>query len=431
MISRSAAVFVLALALAAASANALPPYCGIQPGDEEDLSAAYQAPPASANATLISVQVFARHGDRVQCNAGTCWPNDGLVHNCTLGFLERPSTSFTTDSIDSVDFAFRLRGYENREDLFPGNCILGQLTDEGFTQHVNNGKYFRSVYVDQMGFLPDTFPRDQVFFRADDSDRTRQSAQGIFSGLYPNTSSSGQTVEVDLWTMDTTYDSILDSAAICPLLNNYTSEIMNTSIWKDYAKDVVKPLTKKFAAAFNVAAKDISLGMLFDCYFTHVCHGAPVPDVGTAWDELVAWDYWTSNFTATYMRLPYSQVCMGRLLNEMVGNMKRALSGATNPKFWVFVGHDSNVGPWSAAFGNNIYNAHTPYAGIFTLELYQMPSSPSGYAVRLLRQSTPVIPEGCSSEFCDWDEFQAMAAAMVPTPKLCSTIFPDSYPTNN
>lgn len=91
------------------------------------------------------------------------------------------------------------------------------------------------------------------------------SAQGIFSGLYPNTSSSGQTVEVDLWTMDTvswraprcgtsgqhfllcntnlnptpphthppspvtttqTYDSILDSAAICPLLNNYTSEIM-------------------------------------------------------------------------------------------------------------------------------------------------------------------------------------------------------------
>ena len=175
----------------------------------------------------IASQVFIRHGDRSPVDDTKCWNDDNAVWSCTLSQNEK--NSVTMNSTVAVDRMYDLAFIPNREAL-PGSCGLGQLTTIGQSQQLQNGEVLptlrcvlwralwrvydagmrvvavnqnlRKAYVDS-GVLPADYfgNEDKFFLRSDNSQRTIQSGQALFTGMYPP-AGNGTTEEVAWNVMD-------------------------------------------------------------------------------------------------------------------------------------------------------------------------------------------------------------------------------------
>ena len=57
-----------------------------------------------------------------------------------------------------------------------------------------------------------------------------------------------------------------------------------------------------------------------------------------------------------------------------------------------------------------------PYASMIILELYEVPSSASGFAIRVIYNGNVLNLPYCSNQaLCDYDEFSNYIATVVPT----------------
>lgn len=54
--------------------------------------------------------------------------------------------------------------------VYPGNCLVGQLTSKGFDQEYGNGEVFRAAYVDT-GFLSQNLSTSEIWLRSDWEER--------------------------------------------------------------------------------------------------------------------------------------------------------------------------------------------------------------------------------------------------------------------
>jgi hypothetical protein len=141
-------------------------------------------PPLPAGSTLVQAQVLIRHGARVPCSYGSCWPGDDRVFNCNATLLEGANSPPPGDVLPSGSVLFAATAMKGRGEL-RGNCMLGQLTAGGVSMQRANGRNLRAAYG---AILPDTpVGRESSFFlRSDDCPRTIASGQALFSGMYPD-----------------------------------------------------------------------------------------------------------------------------------------------------------------------------------------------------------------------------------------------------
>lgn len=68
--------------------------------------------------------------------------------------------------------------------------MLGELTDLGRASTHLIGSRLRDLYINKLGFLPDTLnPADEamVYFRSTNMSRTVESLQSVIRGLLPQT----------------------------------------------------------------------------------------------------------------------------------------------------------------------------------------------------------------------------------------------------
>jgi len=67
-----------------------------------------------------------------------------------------------------------------------GECLLGELTDLGKETTSDFGNALRALYVERLGFLPDTMKDySEAYFRSTNMPRTIESLAQIMHGLYP------------------------------------------------------------------------------------------------------------------------------------------------------------------------------------------------------------------------------------------------------
>merc|ERR1711916_180732 len=121
------AVFSTLLLAAWACEGYKTPYCGIAPGSPPTTS--YADVPASEG-KLVGVATMFRHGDRTPANAISCWPNDTAVWDCTLTQGTQGSGSKTVTR-EAYGAMFRITPVEG-DMFFAGNCMVGQLTSQGY-----------------------------------------------------------------------------------------------------------------------------------------------------------------------------------------------------------------------------------------------------------------------------------------------------------
>lgn len=402
--------------LALVFVTSLPNYCGRSPGISPS------APSAIAG-TLKQVQVVMRHGDRMIAEGDSCWPNDTAVFTCDLTSTSVPNLDLD-QTMTNVQRLYRKNFVFGEED-YAGNCGLGELTDFGYQQQYENGQTIRQLYIESVPFLSNQTNPSEFYIFTDEIDRCVASAQGLFLGLYPVSNTSSKPAEIlDMFTVDSSKNYIEPNPSLCPVLDELYAEAATSEEFLKHQAEVTLPLLDLISKRIGIESSEpLTLG---DCLNVHLCHSFPIPLPYELYLQLQNDMTWTFNYIFNYPNSTIgSKFSIGFLLNHLYQNMLTSISGQEDPRFYLYSAHDMTL--WPILTGFQIYNGEwPPYATMLIFELWQVNTTSSGFAVRVLYNTEVLTVPGCGSELCDWEVFQQIMSKLVLVdPKECARKKPE------
>ncbi|KAJ3009697.1 hypothetical protein HKX48_007791 [Thoreauomyces humboldtii] len=405
---------------------------------------AYESLP---NGVLRVVQVITRHGDRTPTEH---LPNDDGVWDCSgteerVHIIHRSKPTWEFRQVIETGAERGAKGWTG-SGMPSTNCLLGQLTAKGISQLSLLGTALRELYVDMLGFLPDSLGQGDtpVYARATDSWRTKQSAMALLSGLYP----------VDTVPKDFVHDLIVypleadtlkarSALAYCPRFRQLRQAMYQSPIYKeaieriapDLQRTVEELLGTKSKNDFN--AKVVGWDALSGYVPPRVCNDKPLPcnangqcltqaqaiaavaarqfDVGESFNVLihfylliVSWQY---SWMYRDFSLEYSHLYVGPLMGELADRAR-----SFGPKFQVYSAHDSTVAAILGFLGARDV-LWPPLRANLVLEYW---STPAGEVVRLMYngrlagQAGGVQVPWCNMEDCPADRWFAYIDERTP-----------------
>ncbi|OCB89129.1 phosphoglycerate mutase-like protein [Sanghuangporus baumii] len=185
---------------------------GLYPPQEALDVAGYPIPPSDL--ALEQVHVYIRHGERTPVRVRMSDPPASIPARWALCRTARqahaPVATFgeavrdSPRASDGIDFLPIKRIVESADgSVIDGECLLGDLTDLGRRSTHNFGRALRKLYVEKLGFLPDTLSDvSEGYFRwvdfptsvpsgakhpvrSTNMPRTIESLHQVIHGLYP------------------------------------------------------------------------------------------------------------------------------------------------------------------------------------------------------------------------------------------------------
>lgn len=214
-----------------------------------------------------------------------------------------------------------------------GECLLGELTDVGRQSTYNYGKSLRSIYIDKLGFLPDSLQdSSDVYCRSTNMPRTIESLQQIIHGLYPTEKCNPKSIP-PLFIRNGKDETLLGNTYACKRL-----EILLLGFAKAAASaynPTLESLDKKLAK-FNegnpirVDGKPRASGIL-DTLRAAAAHGIKIPSefedkaVVDVIERAVVNEWFAGYKTEEVRRLG-----MGRLLRDASLNFERAAAASSS-----------------------------------------------------------------------------------------------------
>jgi len=374
-------------------------------------SAPFELSVTNTSYTLEFVQVITRHGDRTTL---TQLPGDHHVWQCNLSTYMAPVSD--QSPFASLGRIFR-KNYLPGVELTPGNCYAGELTTRGFEQHMTYGQNLRQLYVNTYNFLPQTIDYNQMGIRSTDVPRTLASAQGNSVGLYPPQSPTAQIPVVDVWTMDQTYENMVPNSVLCPRSGQLLDQVNSEPEYLSYMKSLL-PLQQKLSQVLGIPLAVLpDWPELFDAFQVMTCYNQSYPGLDDdTIEQIFAAANWQWNYQLNNSELAISQ--LGSFAAELVNNIQAFIKGDDMPKYLVFSGHDTTVGPLLASL--NAYDGQwPPYASHIELELW---SDAGKYYVQLKYQGEAIVLSSCSTALCPLAQFMAHVEPVISIdyPQFCA-----------
>lgn len=340
------------------------------------------------------------------------------------------------NSVTKLDdtFEFELTRLANTEYL-AGDCMIGQLTEIGYKQHIYNGQGLRQRYTDNYLLLPDVYSdvdytSGTITLRADNSLRTQHSAMALFTGMYQDSidGDGNDTIHVQLFTQDEETDIILPNDNICPNYKKTIEKGLLTNETIDHYLNVTIPLLyqlDEFLADPGYRFTDVMNA--FDCITVYACHDKTLPKQVTKdlYNEISEDVSWYENRANTYPdRVNGSLNRVGPLLKITMERFEAMVEskGNNNDLFYLYSGHDTGpIIPMLGALGYDL-EIWTPYASLITLELYE--KSGNFYVMASFNGQVLTLPSPCDSSsnehsLCSYDKFESFMKEMIPSVDEC------------
>ncbi|KNC48551.1 counting factor 60 [Thecamonas trahens ATCC 50062] len=355
--------------------------------------------------SLALVQLIFRHGDRVPV-VGLPGAGNEAEWTCQLSMVDKPATGSADEGYLDEPRLFRFTQLENRG-VLPGNCSLGQLTEKGHVQHNIIGSHFRELYHDTYGFIPSEYNSRDVWVRAINIPRCRQSAQSEIQGIFPNVYERGPVYEaVPIHTMDPNYENMSPNFAACPNLLKRIAEQQQSQAWADFRADT-KGLTSHILSLLHLESES-AIGSTQYPFF-----------IGSTFDQVVDAGTWTVNhwlFNETM-----ASISVGTFFGELLTAMEDVMSAGSaydGPILRLYGGQDLTIGPLLNCLG--AYNgAWPPYAAHLSMEL--LVNNAGDYFVHLLYNGDEIVVPGCSA-ICPWSKFISLVGHNALTPAQYATM---------
>ncbi|KAF9459750.1 phosphoglycerate mutase-like protein [Collybia nuda] len=326
---------------------------------------------------LQQVHVFVRHGERtpVGIRLTSSIPQHWMM--CKTARQFHATVSGMTEDGEKDSF-LRTRKMVERIDgiVVDGECLLGELTDVGRQSTFNYGRDLRKLYVDKLGFLPDTLPRrEEVYFRSTNLPRTIESLQQIAHGLYPTDKCARDAFPIIL-VRNTKDENLLGNTSACKRL-----EILQVGFAQAAAaayNPSLKHLDQRLSKYLDgnpirVDGKPRASGIM-DTVRAAIAHGIKVPkefENKTIVDviETAVVNEW---FAGRYKTEEVRRLGMGRLLADITYKMQRKIDkGDRDPlKILVHSTHDTALAALCATL--DVYDEKWPaFTASITFELFK------------------------------------------------------------
>ncbi|XP_073916045.1 2-phosphoxylose phosphatase 1 isoform X3 [Castor canadensis] len=137
---------------------------------------------------LVSVHVFIRHGDRYPLY--TIPKTKRPEVDCTLVANRKPYhpklEAFVSHMAKGPGASFE--SPLNSLPLYPNHplCEMGELTQTGVVQHLQNGQLLRDIYLKKHKLLPHNWSTEQLYLETTGKSRTLQSGLALLYGFLPD-----------------------------------------------------------------------------------------------------------------------------------------------------------------------------------------------------------------------------------------------------
>ncbi|OCH93949.1 phosphoglycerate mutase-like protein [Obba rivulosa] len=339
-------------------------------------------PVAPRELALEQVHMYVRHGERTPVGVRMSAPPASIPEhwmfcNTARRFRAAVAGRAAAGPLDSEgeDESLRLRRVVERRDGTPaiGECLLGELTDVGRESTYNFGRALRELYVQKLGFLPDTVhSNDEVYFRSTNMPRTIESLQQIIHGLYPmNKSAEDFTPLVRI--RNGKDENLFGNTLACKRLEVLLVGFAQAAVaaWNPSLEPLDKKVSKYLQGPIRLDGKPRASGVL-DTVRAAEAHGIPVPpefkekSVLDVIEKAVVQE-WFADKTEEVRRLG-----MGPLLSDLASKMDRkAELGAQDPlRILVHSTHDTCLAGLCSTL--DVYDEKWPaFAASVTFELFR------------------------------------------------------------
>ncbi|KAF8157020.1 histidine phosphatase superfamily [Crassisporium funariophilum] len=417
---------------------------------------------APENLELEQVHVYVRHGERTPVGVRLSGPPASIPEHWNMCKTARRFHASTPNvsgdqnqkiphvsGVDrNVHTNLPTRKVVERKDgtIAEGDCLLGELTDLGRQSTFDFGNNLRRLYIDRLGFLPDTLPDERhVYFRTTNMPRTTESLQHIIHGLYP-TNKCHPSVFPAILIRNGKDENLIGNTYACKRL-----EILQVGFATAAAaayNHTLEPLDKKVSKYLDgnpirVDGKPRASGVM-DTVRSAIAHGIKVPAefedkaIVDVIEQAVV-NEWFADKTEEVRRL-----AMGRLLEELSNKMQRkAERGNTEPlKILVHSTHDTAIAGLCSTL--DVFDEKWPaFTASVTFELFKKKAlasqstfpqsilsrfgtssaSPRHY-VRMRYQNKDMVLKTCAEpgkhleghpEFCTFAAFQERVKELTPT----------------
>ena len=347
--------------------------------------------------------------------------------------------------------------------------MSGQLTSLGVAQLDAVGRGLREIYVEQLGFLPAAYSRDNTSFylRTTDIWRTKQSAEALLTGLWPSQDEEADIIPFHSFPLE--LETMFPNALACDELAKMTLAAYDSSAWVQHlnAPEVWAELNE----VLNTKGLDgwtDAYDHFADNFRTRQCHALPLPCtvneqgqsvcISNATAEFVYasgdWEYrYMMNESPLASRMAQVGISsfMSVIRDVLVATVANAPSASTigQPAFAYYSGHDTTIAA-VLGFMNITGMTWPPYASNILFELWQADSAPltaatddtsagtdteasfdasssplaaaaaapssSSYFVRILYNGgvLRLFAAGCCEDVCPYDSLLAYFNSMIP-----------------
>lgn len=343
---------------------------------------------------LRFVQVVFRHGARAPLTE-----NFG-AHSHKWEYCDRAYEAIKVDirGLEGTDRPVSQSDERQRKVVFAGGCRKGQLTSMGQLQALQLGGWLRERYALERDFLPDSYQPSALKVRSTNISRTLDTATGVLTGLYPDT-----TDPILIETCDDRREWLYPNHRNCKRLSELIAGKRAQMQKNRRAEAYYKGLEAKLREAIEGEGEGgdpIRFVELFDVCKTVKFHSNKqhhkMSEALMRELELVAVEQ-MKGFVAPEDNNEMLSLSIGKVIQDLLEGMQHAASGKVGvAKMKLFSGHDTTLMPLLVALGYELKN-WPPFMSNLIFELYWSPSDQKHY-VKVLYNQEVVRVEGCDAE---------------------------------
>ncbi|XP_029472053.1 2-phosphoxylose phosphatase 1 [Rhinatrema bivittatum] len=328
---------------------------------------------APHNFKLMSVHVLIRHGDRYPLYAVPKMKRPDI--DCTLLSDRKPSHPQLADFISHM-----LKGSEAQMDgtlsslpRYPSHswCEMGELTQTGVVQHLQNGNLLREIYLEKHKLLPSHWTAKHLYIESTGKSRTLQSGLALLYSFLPNFDWKKINIRHQ-------WSSIFCSASCdCPMRNHYFEEEQRRQYSFRVKNNYLERTYVDMARVVGIPTRQLRASNPIDSLLCHFCHNISFPCTKNGCIDMEHFKVIKTHQIedekerkAKKLYFKYALLATHPLLNQTVTRMQHIAEGRKEELFALYSAHDVTLSPVLSALG--ITEARIPrYAARLMLELWQ------------------------------------------------------------
>ncbi|XP_030072316.1 2-phosphoxylose phosphatase 1 isoform X1 [Microcaecilia unicolor] len=341
---------------------------------------------APHNFKLLSINVLIRHGDRYPLYAIPKMKRPDI--DCNLLPDRKPSHPQLEAFINHM-----FKGSEAQMDgtlsslpRYPSHllCEMGELTQTGVVQHLQNGQLLRETYLKKHKLLPDNWTAKHLYIESTGKSRTLQSGLALLYSFLPNFDWKKIIIKHQ-------WSSVFCSASCdCPMRNHYLEEEQRRQYSFRVKNSYLEKTYVDMAKVVGIPTRQLRASNPIDSLLCHFCHNVSFPCTKNGCIDMEHFKVIKTHQIedekerqAKKLYFKYALMATHPLLNQTVTRMQRIAEGRKEELFALYSAHDVTLSPVLSALG--IIEARFPrFAARLVFELWQDLSRSKEHFIRIL-----------------------------------------------